>query len=115
ERHIRLRTSWADSINMKCIFCKRSSAGSHSVEHIIPESLGNTEHMLPAGIVCDGCNNYFACKIEKPLLESGMFRLLRYDRQLPNKRGKIPRPSEGPANPLDFRVMSRFVGKVGLE
>ncbi len=46
-------------------FCKQCSDLSNSVEHIIPESLGNKNHVLPKGIVCDRCNNYFTLKIEK--------------------------------------------------
>ena len=53
---------------MICLFCKENSTNSISVEHIIPESLGNKEHILPKGIVCDKCNQYFAIKLEKPLL-----------------------------------------------
>ena len=59
---------------MHCIFCRTEASASLSIEHIIPESLGNTEHVLPAGIVCDGCNNYFASKIEQPLLQDPYFR-----------------------------------------
>lgn len=51
---------------MKCIFCKDSSDNSTSVEHIIPESLGNKD-ILPKGIVCDSCNNYFAVKKKSKL------------------------------------------------
>lgn len=54
---------------MNCLFCKRDSSTSRSVEHVIPESLGNKEYVLPRGMVCDKCNQYFAIKIEKPLLE----------------------------------------------
>lgn len=54
---------------MNCIFCKEESSNSRSIEHIIPESLGNKDHVLPPGIVCDKCNNYFARKIEKKILE----------------------------------------------
>ncbi len=35
--------------NMRCIFCREHSDESKSVEHIIPESLGNVEHILPDG------------------------------------------------------------------
>lgn len=38
---------------MHCIFCKCDSTNSKSVEHIIPESLGNKSHILRPGIVCD--------------------------------------------------------------
>jgi hypothetical protein len=75
---------------MYCIFCKNDSSTSVSVEHIIPESLGNKTHTLPRGIVCDKCNNYFARKIEKPLLDSDYFTHSRFRNFLPNKKGRIP-------------------------
>jgi hypothetical protein len=75
---------------MNCIFCKKSSIISKSVEHIIPESLGNKEHILPKGIVCDRCNNYFSNKIEKPLLELPYFVSLRHRKMIESKRGRIP-------------------------
>lgn len=75
---------------MECIFCKQNSAGSHSVEHIIPESLGNEEHVLPPGVVCDACNNYFASNIEQVVLESGEFKTARFNLVIPNKRKRLP-------------------------
>ena len=42
----------------KCIFCKESGDIFHTIEHIVPESLGNTEDILHKG-VCDKCQNYF--------------------------------------------------------
>ena len=38
---------------MKCLFCKQSSTDTKSVEHVVPESLGNTKFILPLGYVCD--------------------------------------------------------------
>lgn len=101
---------------MRCIFCKTDTSRSVSVEHIVPESLGNAAHTLPIGVVCDTCNNYFATNVEKPILDSSMFRLLRADRAVANKRGRIPTfvPGER-ANLPDYRLMSRFLAKVGLE
>lgn len=75
---------------MRCIFCKSDSTRSRSVEHIIPESLGNREHVLPRGAVCDTCNNYFARKVEGPLLATPWFRHARSRQWIPNKRGLIP-------------------------
>ncbi|MCB0310229.1 MAG: HNH endonuclease [Bdellovibrionales bacterium] len=75
---------------MRCIFCKQDSSGSASREHIIPESLGNTQHVLPKGVVCDRCNNYFARKIEGPLLETSFFKQLRSRQGIQNKRGHVP-------------------------
>jgi hypothetical protein len=79
---------------MRCIFCKSDSSSSKSVEHIIPESLYNTRHILPPRIVCDSCNNYFARKVEKPFLDSPAISHLRFHEGIPNKRGRIP-SSEG--------------------
>ena len=75
---------------MNCIFCKCDSSSSVSVEHIIPESLGNKEHVLPRGIVCDKCNNYFARKVEKPLLDFDFFIHARVKNFLANKKGRVP-------------------------
>ncbi|HWY38642.1 MAG TPA: HNH endonuclease [Bacteroidia bacterium] len=75
---------------MRCLFCKQSSGQSKSVEHIVPESLGNKEHVLPVGVVCDQCNNYFAVKIEKKVLETEFFKNLRFRNGLESKKGRIP-------------------------
>jgi hypothetical protein len=75
---------------MLCLFCKMDASASRSVEHIIPESLGNTKSILPAGIVCDKCNNYFARKVEKPLLDCIDLITLRFHQRIPNKRGRVP-------------------------
>ena len=75
---------------MRCIFCKQNSDSCVSVEHIVPESLGNTEHILPKGWVCDSCNNYIAIKVEKPFLDSMFGRHSRFWMQVPNKKGRIP-------------------------
>jgi hypothetical protein len=75
---------------MRCVFCKSDSSSSRSEEHIVPESLGNRSNILPPGIVCDQCNNYFARKVEKPVLDSGLFAVTRFTQALPNKRGRVP-------------------------
>lgn len=75
---------------MRCIFCKTDSSKSRGGEHIIPESLGNIDHTLPVGVVCDSCNNYFSHKIEKPLLDSDYFRHARFMHRVSNKEGRVP-------------------------
>ncbi|EMO53193.1 HNH endonuclease [Leptospira noguchii] len=84
---------------MNCVFCKTSTEDSKSREHIIPESLGNEEHILPPGIVCDSCNNYFAVKIEQPLLSFPYFQSLRSRLRIPSKRNIIP-PTQGILRPI---------------
>jgi len=74
---------------MRCLFCKNPSDSSKSVEHILPESLGNTTLVLPNGIVCDGCNNYFSRKIEAPFLNAPAVRALRAWQSIPTKRGRL--------------------------
>lgn len=74
---------------MRCLFCKVDSSASQSVEHGIPEALGNTTFILPRGIVCDRCNNYFAIKVERPLLEVGWFRDMRARQGVPSKRRRL--------------------------
>lgn len=74
---------------MRCLFCKADSHSSRSREHIVPESFGNTEHLLEAGVVCDGCNNYLARKVEKPILDSLYFRERRFGAVVTNKRGLL--------------------------
>ena len=73
---------------MKCIFCSADTATSKSVEHIIPESLGNLSTFLPKGVVCDKCNNYFARKVEGPFLGSEVIRRLRQELEIKTKNGK---------------------------
>lgn len=75
----------------RCLFCKRDSTASRSSEHVIPESLGNTTLVLPPGVVCDACNNYFSREVERPFLESEPMASLRFQEALPSKRGRIPR------------------------
>lgn len=74
----------------RCLFCKESTLFSKSVEHIIPESIGSKKKVLPKGIVCDGCNHYFAIKVENPVLSDISLRNIRAYHQVQNKKGKLP-------------------------
>jgi HNH endonuclease len=97
---------------MRCLFCAEDSSGSKSVEHVIPESLWNTTHVLPRGVVCDSCNNYFAREIEKPFLEAPAVARLRFVQAIPNKRGRIP-PSEGVLLPGFPALLHRDASRPG--
>lgn len=74
---------------MRCIFCGNDSSTSRSVEHIVPASFGNSTSVLPKGIVCDKCNNYFARKIESPFLNSEAVLQLRQELEIHNRDGKV--------------------------
>ena len=75
---------------MRCIFCKEESSASRSVEHVMRESIGSKKRVLAPGVVCDQCNNYFARKVEEPILNHPSMRNFRAWYQVPNKRGKYP-------------------------
>ncbi|MEV6424742.1 HNH endonuclease [Streptomyces sp. NPDC051662] len=96
---------------MLCLFCKKESQGSRSIEHVVPESLGNTTMTLPAGVVCDKCNNYFAVKVEKPFLELPEIVALRFHQAIPSKKRRIP-PLEGTIGPHLPATVYRYTGGV---
>jgi hypothetical protein len=75
---------------MRCVFCKCNTTEAEPLEHILPEGIGNTEHVLKRGVVCGKCNNYFARKIEKPFLELPAVLALRFQQAVPSKRGLAP-------------------------
>ncbi|MDN2713711.1 HNH endonuclease [Janthinobacterium sp. SUN120] len=75
---------------MHCIFCRSDSTLSKSLEHIMPESIGSKRRLLTLGVVCDQCNNYFARKVEEPILNHPSMRNIRAWHQIPNKKGRIP-------------------------
>lgn len=57
---------------MKCIYHPRDVSGSEQKYHVAPQAVGNRarhlwpldELVLPKGLACDECNNYFGGKIE---------------------------------------------------
>lgn len=71
-----------------CLFC-RGSGPFNTVEHIVPESLGNDSDILE-GLVCDKCQNYLGRKIEKPALEKTPFAFWRSFLGIKTKKGKLP-------------------------
>lgn len=75
----------------KCLFCLSSKAPFTHVEHPIPESLGNDDFSLPAGFVCDPCNQYFGSKIEGFVINAPPFGIERVRSNIKTKKGRNPK------------------------
>lgn len=73
-----------------CLFCLGADGGFNSVEHPIPESLGNTELVLPKGVVCDRCNNGPLSELDGYLADFMPLKMRRTTLGIPNKVGKVP-------------------------
>lgn len=73
----------------KCIFCLNEGDMFHTIEHIVPESLGNTDDVL-TNCVCDKCQNYFGKEIENYVLAKTPFGFWRTIAGTHTKRGKAP-------------------------
>ena len=73
----------------KCIFCLEESDGFNTVEHIVPESLGNIDDIL-TNAVCDKCQNYLGTEIENFVLSKTPFGFWRTISGTKTKKGKNP-------------------------
>ncbi|MDR1748773.1 MAG: HNH endonuclease [Spirochaetaceae bacterium] len=60
---------------MKRIFCKNEGSFK-TIEHIIPESLGNDDQ-IRKNLVCDVCQNYFCKEIENFVLTKTPFAIFQ--------------------------------------
>lgn len=81
----------------RCLFCLREDRPFTSVEHVVPEGLGNKEIILPAGVVCDGCNNGKLSDVDQKLVDFDPLALLRVKYAVPTKVGKMPKAQLGDA------------------
>lgn len=74
---------------MLCLFCK--SDGPYStVEHIVPESLGN-KHILLERQICDACQSYLGTKVEEYVLRRSPIGWWRVHAGVQTKNGNPPR------------------------
>ncbi|WP_159887021.1 HNH endonuclease [Paenibacillus puerhi] len=74
----------------RCLFCLRRDVSFLKIEHVIPESLGNDDLVLPLGYVCDSCNQYFGSKIEGEALNNPPFNIERVAANIKTKKKKSP-------------------------
>ena len=79
------------------MFCRRGDGGWTSREHVIPESMGNTELILPPGVVCGRCNSGVLSEVDQALCDFPAVSWTRTLLGVVNKSGKVPvvRASEG--------------------
>lgn len=75
-----------------CIFCKTKEGAFTCPEHVYPESLGNTQIILPEGLVCDSCNNGVLSRLDTHLVEhDGISFLKVMFLPINPKTGKFPK------------------------
>lgn len=62
----------------RCIWCLGKPPNTiFNVSHVLPECVGNeNQQVLPEGIVCKQCNNYFGTKVEPALLRDPLFHVI---------------------------------------
>lgn len=71
-----------------CLFCQ--SLGPYStIEHIIPESLGNDDLLLK-GEVCDSCQNYFGQEVEHFVLNKTPIAFWKTWLGIKSKKRRVP-------------------------
>lgn len=82
---------------MQCIFCE-TSVIQNSIEHIVPESLGNKSYILEIGAIFRDCNNLFS-KFEDKALGKTMLAFERARLGIITKKGN---PAKASSNGIKF-------------
>ena len=106
-----------------CVFCRqaRPEVTFVSEEHIVPESIGNTDNRLiiPPGTVCDPCNHEELANLDRILLDFLPIKLTRVIGRIPNKSDAYPSLSsansvtiKGDADTVHLNLPNRRFGKI---
>jgi hypothetical protein len=74
----------------RCIYCLREAGPFTSEEHIVPESLGNYDTVLPKGYVCDTCNSGVLSGLDAELVHFEPIGFLKTLYMPHTKDGKLP-------------------------
>ncbi|PAC28323.1 HNH endonuclease [Flectobacillus sp. BAB-3569] len=90
-------------MDVNCIVCHDLNSAI-SIEHIIPESLGNKLYLCQKGKICDRCNQKFS-KFEKKALTLSTLVMQRSRYSIPSKKGK---PASGEINGLKINGDQNF-------
>jgi hypothetical protein len=78
-----------------CLYCKQTEGPFTSVEHVIPETLGNQglrgkpPIVLPKGVVCDECNHGKLSNLDNALIDFSPISLMRTRYGVRSKRGEL--------------------------
>ncbi len=108
----------------RCIWClgpaDSSDSKSSDRSHVLLAVLGNAEHVLPPGIVCRSCNNYFGAKLDPVFAEFSPIRmiapLLEVMNTTDNKlfRDTLPGGTPIPETPSDLIHVAIFAERSRL-
>ena len=108
----------------RCIFCGKSEnefdqKNQWSIEHIIPEALGNRD--LKLDCVCKRCNSGLGRHVDNQFVNNGLIKVIRQRLELRSQNGLIPNAfSEGEDQHgnrvrMDLNFKSRVVPRVTTE
>lgn len=92
----KIRFCYPLAISNKCIFCLHEDGEFTEEEHIVPESLGNTELVLPRGYVCKKCNNEILSDLDQALIDTPLLSFAYVENVTYSKQGKFPEVKLGP-------------------
>jgi hypothetical protein len=96
--YLRVKPDTSASDPPGCLYCMRTAGPFNSVEHIIPEGLGNEHLILPRGVTCDPCNNGPLSVLDNEILDFMPVAMMRTVRGVPTKAGRPPRARFGNAS-----------------
>jgi hypothetical protein len=106
--------AWEDALPI-CLYCKESDVQFNTVEHVIPESLGNQglgnnpPMVLPKGVVCDTCNHERLSALDAELIKFPPISQMRMRYGVRSKSGALPSIKLGNA-----RLRSLAPGKIEI-
>jgi len=96
----------------KCIFCNNTDKGDFtSVEHIIPESMGNDLAIIGKGWICNKCNNTFS-EFEQIVQEKTILGIERCINGNVSKKGK---PTKASSYYINWIANPKNPGRVTLD
>jgi len=93
EREARTRAKEAraqEGERRGCLVCRAHDGDFTTEEHALPESIGNTEIVLPNGVTCDRCNNGVLSDLDQALCEFFPVKMRRTLLGVESKAGKVP-------------------------